>query len=111
MLSSLALIILVIAYSAGLLHFSRDKDKISSAYLRVCRLLDKKGVTRRLDQGPIDFCHSVESQLPAIAKDFSLLTQYYVALKYRTLTPSGKKNTTKLFIRLSRKLKLKLIKL
>lgn len=111
MLSSLALIMLVIAYSAGLLRFSRDKDKISSAYLRVCRLLDKKGVSRRLDQGPIDFCHSVESQLPVIAKDFSLLTQYYIALKYRTLTPSGRKSTTKLFIRLSRQLKLKLIKL
>lgn len=111
MLSSLALIILVIAYSAGLLHFSRGKDKISSAYLKVCKLLDKKGVPRRFDQGPMDFCLTVESQLPVIAGDFSQLTQYYIALKYRTLTPSGRKSTTKLFIRLSRQLTLKLIKL
>lgn len=111
MLSSLTLIMLVIAYSAGLLRFSTDKDKISSAYLRVCRLIDKQGVSRRLDQGPIDFCHSVESQLPVIAKDFSLLTQYYVALKYRTLTPSGKKNTTRLFMQLSRKLRFNMFKL
>ena len=111
MLSSLACIILLIAYSAGLLHFSRNKDKISSAYLRVCKLLDRKGVSRPLDQGPVDFCHSVESQLPSIAKEFSQLTQYYIALKYRTLTPNGRKSTTKLFIRLSRQIKLKLIKL
>ncbi|BAJ02377.1 transglutaminase TgpA family protein [Shewanella violacea] len=111
MLTSLSLIILVIAYSAGLLHFTRDKDKVSSAYLRVCRLLHKKGVSRRLDQGPLDFCLKVETQLPVIAEDFSQLTQYYIALKYRTLTASGRKSTTKLFIRLSRKLKLKIIKL
>ncbi|WP_299794444.1 DUF3488 and transglutaminase-like domain-containing protein [uncultured Shewanella sp.] len=108
-LLSIALIGLAIAYSAGLIHFSRGKDRISSTYLRICRLLEKKGLIRDTRQGPIDYSQTVQQNFPAIADDFALFTKYYVALKYQPLSANGRKQTVKLFLQQSRKLKLKII--
>jgi len=110
MLMSITLIGLIIAYSAGLIHFNRGKDRVSTTYLRMCYLLEKKGVIRDKRQGPTDFCSIVEQAFPGIATDFRRFTHYYVALKYQPLSPHRRKKTVKLFLSQSRKLKLKIIK-
>lgn len=110
MLSSIAFIGLIIAYSAGLIHFSKGKDPVSTIYLRICRLLEKKGVARNTQLGPTDFCRIVTQAFPGIAADFTRFTTYYVALKYQPLSSSRRKKTLKLFLQQSRKLKLKILK-
>ncbi|ABV36574.1 transglutaminase domain protein [Shewanella sediminis HAW-EB3] len=110
MLVSITFIGLVIAYSAGLIHFHRDKDRVASTYLHMCHLLEKKGVIRDKQQGPTDFCSIVEDAFPGIATDFRRFTHYYVALKYQPLSSHRRKKTVKLFSNQFRKLRLKILK-
>lgn len=110
MLVSICIIGLAIAYSAGLLHFTRNKDRIATVYNKTCQLLHKKGVPRATHQGPLDYCQAVESKYPNIARDFTQFTKYYIALKYKPLTQASNRRMTKLFIKQSRLLRINILK-
>lgn len=110
MLICILLIILAIAMSAGLIHFSRGKDKISTAYFTVCSQLAKQGMIRDTHQGPQDFCEQVINAYPNIEKEFSRFTQYYIALKYQPLSERNRKRITRLFLNQSKQLSKRVVR-
>jgi transglutaminase-like putative cysteine protease len=108
MLLAIPAISLTIAFSAGLFYFNRSKDPLTSKYLQVCSLLAHNGVTRRKDEGPMDYKKRVELAIPSIASEFALCTQYYVALKYQPLSKNDKNKLAKQFYLLCKKIRIKL---
>lgn len=108
--TSLLIIGLAIAYSAGLLQFSRATDKHVTAYMGVCHSLARRGLKRAESEGPEDYYQRVQTSFPTIEADFHKLTRYYVALKYQTLTPAAYKRISRLLITQSRWLKFNIIK-
>lgn len=105
MLFTITVIGLTIAYSAGLLTFKHTPEPYSTAYLKLCALFEKKGIIRHLDDGPLTYSEKVELSLPSIAPDFTLLTQYYIALKYQDLSEKNEQKIKKLFLSLFKKIK------
>ncbi|ACA86902.1 transglutaminase TgpA family protein [Shewanella woodyi] len=108
MLIAISLIGLTIAYSAGLLTFRKRGEQYATKYTQICNKLNNKGLERRLDEGPLDYGKRVELAMPALANEFALFTQYYIALKYQPLTKQGQKKISKLFLRLFKQIRKKL---
>ncbi|NRD73881.1 DUF3488 domain-containing transglutaminase family protein [Shewanella sp. VB17] len=105
MLFTMALISLTIAYSAGLLTFKSPPETYSTAYLKICALFEKNGIPRNLNDGPLTYSKKVALSLPTIAPEFTLLTHYYIALKYQSLSEDNEQEIKKLFISLFKKIK------
>lgn len=85
----ISLIVLYIAYSAGLLHFSTQGDPISARYQQVCNRLARHGIKRNDSDGPNQFAQQIIEQYqhnaPQLCALMHTLTQSYVALKYQDL--------------------------
>lgn len=85
----ISLIVLYIAYSAGLLHFSTQGDPISARYQQVCNRLARHGIKRNDSDGPNQFAQQIIEQFqhnaPQLCALMHTLTQSYVALKYQDL--------------------------
>jgi transglutaminase-like putative cysteine protease len=108
MLLAIPAISLAIAFSAGLFYFNKNKDPLTTKYLQVCGLLAHNGVTRRNDEGPMDYNKRVELAIPSIALEFAQCTQYYVALKYQPLSKNVKSRLAKQFYQLCKKIRIQL---
>ncbi|MEZ9596276.1 DUF3488 and DUF4129 domain-containing transglutaminase family protein [Shewanella sp. 10N.261.52.F9] len=107
---SLSVIGLSIAYSAGLIQFRRSTDKHLNAYYSVCKMLNKRGLPRKHHEGPQAYNQRVTAAFPSIAADFTKLTQYFIALKYQNMDPKRAKRFSRLLIKQSRWLKIKILK-
>lgn len=85
----ISLIVLYIAYSAGLLHFRVQGDPISTRYQQLCNRLAHHGLKRKDSDGPNQFAQQIIEQYqhsaPKLCTLFQTLTQSYVALKYQDL--------------------------
>ncbi|MCU8056639.1 DUF3488 and transglutaminase-like domain-containing protein [Shewanella sp. SM34] len=85
----ISLIVLYIAYSAGLLHFSTQGDPISARYQQICNRLARHGIKRNDSDGPNQFAQQIIEQYqhsaPQLCTLMHTLTQSYVALKYQDL--------------------------
>ncbi len=51
-------------------------------YRKFCQHLEKYGVNKKLSQSPTEFSQYAASQLPSLAKDIEVFTQYYSQLCY-----------------------------
>ncbi|MCU7977065.1 DUF3488 and transglutaminase-like domain-containing protein [Shewanella sp. SW36] len=85
----ISLIVLYIAYSAGLLHFRVQGDPISTRYQQLCNRLAHHGIKRKDSDGPNQFAQQIieeyQHSTPKLCTLFQTLTQSYVALKYQDL--------------------------
>ncbi|MBU2423986.1 MAG: DUF3488 domain-containing protein [Gammaproteobacteria bacterium] len=85
----ISLIVLYIAYSAGLLHFSTQGDPISARYQQICNRLARHGIKRNDSDGPNQFAQQIIEQYqhsaPQLCTLMHTFTQSYVALKYQDL--------------------------
>ena len=85
----ISLIVLYIAYSAGLLHFRVQGDPISTRYQQLCNRLAHHGIKRKDSDGPNQFAQQIIEQYqhsaPQLCTLMHTLTQSYVALKYQDL--------------------------
>ncbi|MDR8524082.1 transglutaminase TgpA family protein [Shewanella fidelis] len=107
---SLTVIGLAIAYSAGIIQFSRSTDKHLNAYYTVCNMLAKRGLARAHHEGPQAYNLRVSQSFPSIDADFTKLTQYFIALKYQNMDAKRVKRFSRLLIKQSRWLKIKILK-
>ncbi|MGB5706399.1 MAG: DUF3488 and transglutaminase-like domain-containing protein [Arenicellales bacterium] len=65
--------------------FRRDQvhpDPVDRIYLNFCCKLKRRGLTRRHNEGPVDFAHRVSARLPGLQREVQLITQEYIALRY-----------------------------
>ncbi|MGL5048438.1 MAG: DUF4129 domain-containing transglutaminase family protein, partial [Shewanella sp.] len=85
----ISLIVLYIAYSAGLLHCRVQGDPISTRYQQLCNRLAHHGIKRKDSDGPNQFAQQIIEQYqhsePKLCSLIHTLTQSYVALKYQDL--------------------------
>ncbi|GIU04937.1 transglutaminase TgpA family protein [Shewanella morhuae] len=85
----IGLIVLYIAYSAGLLHVNTKGDPISNRYQLVCNRLARHGIKRNDSDGPNQFSQQIIEQYqhsaPKLCALVQTMTQSYVALKYQAL--------------------------
>lgn len=111
-----SVILLVIAYFAGLLHWS-FQDKVNRRYLAVCQQLHKKGLYQAPENSrlapPTDFAKQIEPSLlqasPKLAPLFMHFSQHYIALKYQNLTLKQHKYHVRRFHAIFRRLRLALL--
>ena len=61
---------------------ARAEDPARIAYSRFCEKLERKGLPRAVDEGPIDYARRLEQARPDLAPPVSLITQLYVRLRY-----------------------------
>lgn len=133
-----SIILLLIAYSAGLLHFSFE-DKLNRRYLSICQRLINKGLVETKAQvnsqaplapiapmapitpmtpitpmaPPQRFAAEIAPKLiqfsPKLAKQFAGFSELYIALKYQDLPPKQHRLKQKRFHALYRKLRFGLL--
>ncbi len=60
----------------------KKRDPVTESYLRFCRKLERIGVVRRPDEGPVDFARRAKQRLPSMAEEIDAITGDYVALAY-----------------------------
>lgn len=73
--------------------FKRDQvhpDPLDRIYLGFCGKLKRRGLTRRNNEGPLDFAHRVSARLPGLQREVLLITQEYIALRYAIVGDPGK---------------------
>ncbi|GIU42089.1 transglutaminase [Shewanella colwelliana] len=91
MLVILATIGLAIAYSVGLLHFSRQQDKVVAGFEQICIMLAKKGVSRPINESPSDYYKRVLQHYPGLRETLNPYIDCYITLKYKPLSDAGRK--------------------
>lgn len=71
-----------------LFQFKRDRpDPVQQAYGLFCRRLDKLGLTRRPDQGAIDFAKISGKRRPDLQRSIMTITDLYVQLRFQKKCP------------------------
>ncbi len=73
-------------FSVRRLHYS---EPIQAAYLQFCRQLARRGVERRMHEGPQDFARRASLALPQYAAKIQYISRWYIQLRYRK-TPHTK---------------------
>ncbi len=114
MIFSFIIIALVIGYYAGLFSQNTQQDPLNKRYQLLCQRLAKRGIPRPQGQAPQDYANDVVARLsdkhPRLAADFNALSQAFMALKYQPLTPEQSQQQQQQFMRLYRKLRLRLLR-
>jgi transglutaminase-like putative cysteine protease len=114
MIFSFIIIALVIGYYAGLFSQNVQQDPLNKRYQILCQRLAKKGFPRQQGQAPQDYANYVLTNLsdkhPRLAADFSAFSQIFMALKYQPLTPEQSQLQKQQFMRLYRRLRIRLFR-
>ncbi|MCL1142917.1 transglutaminaseTgpA domain-containing protein [Shewanella gaetbuli] len=112
MLVSIIVILLFIAYFAGLLQFRPKQDPINRKYHSILQRFSQKGLPNNQQLPPVSYLQLVEqhaqSSQPGLVKLFTQFTTLYVMLKYQPLTSQERVDNLKKYNRLYQKLTLKL---
>ncbi|MGE0085790.1 MAG: DUF3488 and DUF4129 domain-containing transglutaminase family protein [Desulfococcaceae bacterium] len=61
---------------------AKAKDPVRTVYDRFCRKLEKKGVFRLPETGPLDYADTVISARPDLKADISEITDLYIRMRY-----------------------------
>jgi transglutaminase-like putative cysteine protease len=64
-------------------------DAPQRLYLRFCRKLERRGITRAPHEGAKDFATRATQQLPQLTAAIHDITQYYLALRYQSRPATG----------------------
>ncbi len=71
--------------------FQRKKggfDPVQYAYFLFCSRLDKNGMARQSDQGPIDFANACVKKRPDLKQEIIAITDLYVQLRFQRRSPA-----------------------
>jgi protein-glutamine gamma-glutamyltransferase len=79
---SLSCGILMLGFAAYLTRRYRSVDPVLRTYLAFCAKLAKQGVTRRGDEGPLDFARRAAAGLPDSAQEIAAISGQYIELRY-----------------------------
>lgn len=60
----------------------RKNDPVKWGWLRFCQKLEKKGISRDLNEGPLEFLSRMGSLRPDKKKDAELIVKQYIRLRY-----------------------------
>jgi hypothetical protein len=66
-----------------------EVDPVQRLYLAFVRKLARRGLTRAVGEGPLDFSRRVAGSDPALAPAVERITQLYLALRYGAGSPQG----------------------
>jgi hypothetical protein len=69
---------------------SKIQDKVHADYLKFCRKMSKKGLTRAPTEGPQDFLQRISRNRPDIAPIASKITLLYLKLRYGENNKKGR---------------------
>ena len=69
--------------------YQTRKEPIVAAYDRLCATLAKSGITRKPDEGPVDFINRIQVWAPALAAEVRPLFETYIQLRYGSLAAAG----------------------
>ncbi len=73
----------VFLFSVRMWHKSaKTKDPVSAVYDRFCRKLEKKGIPRMPETGPLDYADAVISAMPERKAEISEITDLYIQIRY-----------------------------
>lgn len=61
---------------------SAGRDPVKKQYQKFCRKLEKAGISRRPDTGPLDFAQFCAARLPSQKECIHAITDLYIRLKY-----------------------------
>jgi hypothetical protein len=71
-----------IAWHVGRQAAPRPRDRLARAYIRLCRKLERAGVTRTIDEGPLDYSRRIAQRRPDLALAVQPLLTRYAHLRY-----------------------------
>jgi transglutaminase-like putative cysteine protease len=84
----LVIIIATILFSYAIWMFlrpySRKSDPAQQFYLRFCKKLAQRGLTRHLSEGPLDFANRVGLDRPDLAHKIQQIVEIYLQIRYRS---------------------------
>jgi hypothetical protein len=60
----------------------RTRDPLVAIYARFCRTAERAGMTRRPDEGPVDFAQRLKETWPGSAREIDGFTERFVAARY-----------------------------
>ncbi|MFW5901827.1 MAG: transglutaminase TgpA family protein, partial [Thermodesulfobacteriota bacterium] len=60
-----------------------EKDRVGRCYRRFCRKLAKAGLSRKPEEGPMDFAARIRSERPELASEAEAILHLYVRLRYQ----------------------------
>jgi len=73
---------MLLGFTLYLMRRYRKIDPVLRIYLVFCRRLAARGITRRGDEGPLDFSRRAAAALPEFANEITGLTEQYIELRY-----------------------------
>ncbi|MCG9696533.1 DUF3488 and transglutaminase-like domain-containing protein [Shewanella sp. Isolate11] len=88
---TMVIIALVIAYSVGLLQFSRRKDPLVAGFDQVANMLAKKGIRREEAESATQYSQRVITLYPHLTQPLSHFIDCYMTLKYKPVDQRRKK--------------------
>ncbi len=71
---------------------ARAHDPVRKAYFQFCDKLQRKGLPRAADEGPVDYARRLERARPDLALPVGGITQLYVMLRYGAETSNSALN-------------------
>lgn len=60
-----------------------EKDRVGRCYTRFCRKLSKAGISRKPEQGPMDFAACIRRERPDLASEAEEIIGLYIRLRYQ----------------------------
>ncbi|UJF21089.1 transglutaminase family protein [Shewanella sp. OMA3-2] len=113
MLICLLIILLFIAYFAGLFELKPKQDLLIRRYKTITQLLTLKGINSPQQQPPLAYVQQLALELndiqPQLLQQFNLFTACFVALKYQPLSAPQHKQHLRQYTRLYWTLRFKLL--
>ncbi len=71
-----------LALHLGRMERPRDADPLGRAYRRLCARLGRVGLSRRPDEGPLDYALRIDASRPQLGASVRPLLEQYAALRY-----------------------------
>lgn len=104
LVASLGVLFFALILSIVLRRRALHLDPVLSAWRLLCRKLERAGIARRANEGPLDFTDRASRELPHATSQLRALGETYAALRYG---PKTSAKTVRDFRRLVRSLSLK----
>ncbi len=93
------LALLLAGWSAWINRVPTPADPVVRAWQRICHRLEKIGLPRRNQEGPVDYCRRVEASRPDLKVELAPLLALYLRMRYRAYPAAAE---AKLLVRASK---------
>jgi protein-glutamine gamma-glutamyltransferase len=90
LLLSLSILVLTVFFWLFFYRIDSDKnDPVAGAYALFCKRLERIGLKRYPDQGPVDFLRMVTAKRPDLEKKAKTITDMYIQLRFHKTCPDN----------------------